>query len=201
MRQLIQGAFLSHQGYFVWQTQLLSYINAINTGVPEEYACFMASTDETKPFLYSVEKLYSFPVERLWRAWTDPNELEAWYHPTDLENISNSVVSELKLGGWWSVAVDASPYGFIAYFWGQYTDIKKHELLAHSMFYSQSKEDFLARDTSGENDTIVINFFPQDDSTLVRFSQYGSLAKNEVPEAKAGMESYFESLLNHLERF
>jgi uncharacterized protein YndB with AHSA1/START domain len=31
----------------------------------------------TLPFLYSVEREFAVPVERLWSAWTDAAELEA----------------------------------------------------------------------------------------------------------------------------
>ena len=56
-------------------------------------------------FLYSVEREYPVPIEKLWHAWTDAAALEQWYSPTDLSVVPGSVVSDPVVGGWWTVAV------------------------------------------------------------------------------------------------
>ena len=43
--------------------------------------------------LYTVEREFAAPVERLWRAWTDAADLERWYSPVDLSVVPGSVVS------------------------------------------------------------------------------------------------------------
>ena len=59
----------------------------------------------TKHFLYSVERDYPVSIDRLWEAWTDPVELEAWYFPTDLSSTKGATVSELKVDGLWACGV------------------------------------------------------------------------------------------------
>ena len=59
-----------------------------------------------KTFLYSVEREYPVSIERLWRAWTDASELEAWYHPADLSSTKGATISELEIGGVWACRVD-----------------------------------------------------------------------------------------------
>ena len=149
---------------------------------------------------YSVERVYPIDVERMWRAWTDASELEQWYAPTDLHVVPGSVVSEAVEGGRWAVAVDASAYGHIAYFWGLFTEVVPQSRLVHGLAYSQEEADFLARDDEAPHHDIVIDMEPRDGGTWVRFAQYGEMPADQAAMAQAGMESYFDSLAAHLAR-
>lgn len=147
---------------------------------------------------YSVERTYAVDAERMWRAWTDPHELERWYAPTDLTVVPGSVVSEPWEGGRWTVAVDASSYGHIAYFWGRYTEVSPHGRLVHTLAYSQDESDFITRDDDAPHHDIVIDIEPRGDGTWVRFAQYGEMPPDQAAMAQQGMESYFDSLARHL---
>lgn len=149
-------------------------------------------------FLYSVEREYSQSMDRLWEAWTDAAQLEAWYHPTELKNVTGSSVSEPVVGGAWAIAVDVPEYGFQSCFWGQYTAVEQGKLLEHTMFYSQDAAEFAAKDLSGEFAKIVVDFEERPGGTWVRFTQYGELPEEHIPLAKAGMTSYFQSLADYL---
>ena len=149
-------------------------------------------------FLYSVEREYSQPISRIWEAWTDAAQLEDWYHPTDLKNVPGSSVSEPHVGGWWTIAVDVPEYGFVSYFWGLYTVVDEHRQLQHTMSYSQTEEQFIARDRNAEFATIIVDFEERDKGAWVRFAQYGELPEDQIPLARAGMESYFQSLADYL---
>ena len=145
-------------------------------------------------FLYSVEREFDLPVEILWDAWVDATALEAWYHPTDLSVVPGSVTSEPEVGGAWSVAVDVPSEGFVAYFYGKYTEVVEQKLLAHTLCYTQSAQEFAARDESAPHHRIVIDFDSRGMYSWVKFSQYGELPDGEAVRAQAGMESYFDSL-------
>lgn len=149
-------------------------------------------------FLYSVEREYPVAVDIVWDAWMDAVKLEAWYHPTMLRNVEGSAVSEPEVGGWWTIAVDVPEAGFQSYFWGKYTILEPNKLIEHSMFYSQDPAKFTERDITGDSARITVDFEDRDGSTWVRFSQFGVLPKEHIPLAKAGMDSYFESLANFL---
>ncbi len=149
---------------------------------------------------YSVERAFPVDVDRMWRAWTDADALEQWYAPTDLHVVPGSVVSEAVEGGRWAVAVDASAYGHIAYFWGRYTEIVPGARLVHGLSYSQDEADFLARDDDAPRHDIVIDMEGRDGGTWVRFAQYGEMPAEQAAMAQAGMESYFDSLALHLGR-
>lgn len=149
-------------------------------------------------FLYSVEREYTQSMDRMWGAWIDAQQLEDWYHPTELKNVPGSSVSEPVVGGAWAIAVDVPEYGFQSCFWGQYTAVEEGKLLEHTMFYSQNPAEFAAKDLSGEFAKIVVDFEERPSGTWVRFTQYGELPEEHIPMAKAGMESYFQSLADYL---
>lgn len=152
----------------------------------------------SQPFLYSVEREFPVPVERLWRAWTDASELEAWYHPNDLTSTKNATASDLTIGGLWSCGIDVPAHNFTAYFYGQYLNIIQNELIEHSLHYTQSAEEFVAKDFTTPSHHIVIEFQDRGNSSWVKFSQYGELPEGEEKQAQAGMNSYLESLAQFL---
>lgn len=149
---------------------------------------------------YSVERIFPVDVDRMWQAWTDAQELERWYAPTDLNVVPGSVVSDAEEGGRWAVAVDASSYGHIAYFWGRYSNVVPARRLEHTLSYSQEEAEFVARDDTAPHHDIVIDMESQDQGTWVRFAQYGDMPADQAAMAKEGMESYFDSLATHLGR-
>jgi uncharacterized protein YndB with AHSA1/START domain len=145
-------------------------------------------------FLYSVEREFDIPVEVLWDAWTDPIALEAWYHPAELACVPGSVVSEPIDGGPWAVGVDVPDYGFVAYFYGRYTAVVPHARIDHTMHYTQSEQEFAARDESTDHHLVRIEFDSRGMRSWVKFSQFGDMPESEALRAQEGMESYFDSL-------
>ena len=150
-------------------------------------------------FLYSVEREYTQPMSRIWEAWTDAQQLEDWYHPTVLKNVVGSSVSEPVVGGNWAIAVDVPEHNMQSCFWGQYTAVEEGKLIEHTMFYTQDPAEFAAKDLSGEFAKIVVDFEERPTGSWVRFTQYGELPEEHIPLAKAGMESYFQSLADYLD--
>lgn len=153
--------------------------------------------------LYSVERSYPVQLEKLWSAWTNAAELELWYCPTNLKVVPGSVVSDCQGGGWWTVAVDVSEYGFVAYFFGTYSEVVENTKLVHTLNYTQSKEEFLARSLQPTAHIIEVDFRQEGEGAWVRFSQHGDSSEfgaDQALEAKAGMESYFDNLGLYLAR-
>ena len=154
----------------------------------------------TKAFLYSVEREYAATINDLWTAWTDPAKLEAWYFPTALKSVPGATKSELSVGGLWSCGVDVAEHGFVAYFYGKYTKIENQKRIEHTLHYTQSKDEFEAKNFGTESHLIVLNFEDRGNSSWVKFSQFGELPEGQAGQAQKGMESYFDSLLNFLSK-
>ena len=155
-------------------------------------------------FLYAVEREYPVTIEQLWNAWVDADALEAWYHPTDLNVVPGSTTSDPSVGGWWTVAVAVPAYGVNAYFFGRYTAVEQHRQLIHTLHYTQDEQEFAARDETTPHHVIQIDFEERDSdsspTSWVRFTQFGEMPAEQIPQTKAGMESYFDSLDEFLSR-
>ncbi|MEY3310039.1 MAG: hypothetical protein RL107_175 [Actinomycetota bacterium] len=145
-------------------------------------------------FLYSVEREFAVPIDEMWHAWTDAASLEEWYCPTVLSVLPGSVVSEPTVGGWWAVAVDVPDNGFVAFFYGQYSEVVEQVRLAHTLYYTQDADEFAARDLSLPHHIIHLDFEPRGENSWVRFTQFGELPEGEAELAQAGIESYFDNL-------
>jgi uncharacterized protein YndB with AHSA1/START domain len=115
-----------------------------------------------------------------------------------LKVIPGSATSEAEVGGRWAIAVDVSENGFNAYFWGTYSEVNLHQKLVHDLNYSQDELEFALRDPKPEAHRIEIDFTNTETGTLVRFSQFGEMQKEQADASREGMESYFDNLSNYL---
>jgi uncharacterized protein YndB with AHSA1/START domain len=147
---------------------------------------------------YSVEREFDIPLEILWAAWTDSVALEEWYHGMQHSVVPGSMRSEVFDGGAWSVAIDVPEEDFVAYFYGEYTKIVENARLEHTLYYTDSLDEFIAKDMSLPHHNIRIEFEAKDFRSWVKFSQFGDLPESEAIQAQAGMESYFDSLAEYL---
>ncbi len=147
---------------------------------------------------YSVEREFDIPIEILWAAWTDSVALGEWYHGTQHSVVPGSMRSEVFVGGAWSVAIDVPEANMVAYFYGEYTEIVENARLEHTLYYTESVDEFNAKDMTREHHNIRIEFEAKDFRSWVKFSQFGELSEHDAIQAQAGMESYFDSLADYL---
>ena len=150
--------------------------------------------------LYSVEREYPVAMATLWNAWVDAEALEDWYHPTDLAVQPGSVTSDPQVGGWWTVAVDVPHFEFTAYFFGRYTEMQPHQHLEHTLAYTQDADEFVARNEDVPVHIIRVEFEERGATSWCKFTQFGEMPAEQIPQTKAGMESYFDSLDEYLSR-
>lgn len=152
-----------------------------------------------RDLLYTVERIYPVELDILWRAWVDPEALNVWYSPTSLSVAEGTVESDPVIGGTWSVGVDVPEHNFVALFFGKYTQVIEHELLEHTMNYTQSWDEFKQKISSPLEHLVRVEFKSVTAGTQVSFTQFGELPEGEAPRAKSGMESYFDNLGRYLE--
>ena len=146
------------------------------------------------PTLYSVERVFPFPLSTLWEAWTSSAALQAWYHGTEHSVVPGTATSEPHVGGKWAVGIDASKHGVVPYFYGSYLEVEPLAFLRHTMHYTESPEEFALADPSTEFHEVTITFNAVGNETKVCYTQYGNLPAGHAEQAQAGMESYFDSL-------
>ena len=124
-------------------------------------------------FLYAVEGEYPVAIERLWSAWTNADQLEQWYHPTDLTALPGSAHSDASVGGLWTIAIDVPQFEMVAYFFGWYSTVEPLKRLEHSMAYTQDAKEFELRDPNAPHHKVVVEFEDRGDKSWVKFSQFG----------------------------
>jgi uncharacterized protein YndB with AHSA1/START domain len=144
--------------------------------------------------LYFVEREFPYSVERLWRAWTNAQELENWYCPIYLNVIPGTALSEAVVGGQWAIGIDVSANGFNAYFWGTYQEVVENQKLIHDLNYSQDELEFALREPGPDAHRIEIDFTDLGESCKVRFSQFGEMDQEQAEASKEGIQSYFDNL-------
>ncbi len=160
----------------------------------------VCNDDHMQPLAYSIEREFDALIQNMWTAWVDADALQQWYAPLGLNPVPATAVSEPVVGGRWAAAIDATSYGFIAYFWGRYTEVTEPVRLVHTMAYSQDADEFAEGSDDADHHLVIVDMEPRGDRVWVRMAQYGELPEEEAQMAQAGMERYFDSLAAYLSR-
>lgn len=152
------------------------------------------------PELFQVTRTFPFAVEDVWNAWTVRDEIAQWYGPQDAPDGSlrfdvpdESVSMHPEVGGAWSATVHIEPFDENHHFYGVVEEVEPLRRLTYTMHYTNDDAVFVSRDTSSAFHRIVLDFVSGDGTTLT-LTQYGEMPDGEAPRAKAGTESYFDSL-------
>ena len=90
-------------------------------------------SSKTAPFEFVIKRTFTAPVERVWRAWTDPDQLLHWWSPKGFTTVSTKV--DLKPGGMFHYCL-RSPQG--EEMWGRflYLEIVPEERLVYLNAFS-----------------------------------------------------------------
>ena len=52
-----------------------------------------------------ITRIFEAPRERVFRAWTDPDEVAAWYGPEDFDAPRERINIDLRIGGRWELTM------------------------------------------------------------------------------------------------
>ncbi len=149
-------------------------------------------------FLYSVEREVEYPLETLWQAFTETDALQAWYRPTMLNSVYDTIISQPHVDGKWKRAIEVPMDGSVHCFYGRYTKVEPMKYLEHTMHYTVSLDEFKERDESTEFHIVKIEFEDRGDRSYVRWAQYGEMPEEQIEMTRAGMNSYLDSLEQYL---
>lgn len=149
--------------------------------------------------LYEVHRVLKAPVNRVWNAWTDADQLASWYGPVGFTSPRDSVKVDPVVGGFWSATVVVPIDGSAHHFFGYFTDVEENSFLTYTMFYATDETLEEVRKEEGPYHTVQLNFDDLGQETRLSFAQFGELPAEQIPMTKAGMESYFDSLASFIE--
>ncbi|MEX1997802.1 MAG: SRPBCC domain-containing protein [Candidatus Andersenbacteria bacterium] len=83
-----------------------------------------------------VTRVINAPLDRVWRAWTDPAEMQKWYAPENLTTPEAEV--DLKVGGAYRIAMQGDDGAHVAV--GTFSIIEAPRTLAFSWRWEGSPE-------------------------------------------------------------
>jgi len=89
----------------------------------------------------SVEATVIAPIEKVWRAYTTPDDIKQWNAASDDWHTTSSTV-DLRAGGKFSSRMEAKDGSFGFDFAGTYTNIVKHKLIEYSFGDRVAQVDF-----------------------------------------------------------
>ena len=149
----------------------------------------------------TIEKFFNAPIEVLWQAWTEPNQLKKWWGP---DNVSIPKCQlELSVGGSFDIDMLAGEElgPFKGYVWpmrATYTDIQINQKLSYNALAWTEGQ----RDRTEISQTTEIEFKPISDNRSQVIIEANILKAG--PDAKMavnGMKAGFEQQLNKLTKY
>ncbi|WP_316745731.1 SRPBCC domain-containing protein [Pedobacter gandavensis] len=140
--------------------------------------------------------LFNAPVEMVFQAWTDPQQLTQWYAP-DGCSIIYKALNLTENGSFHSCIQD--PVHGDCWVKGQYLEVKAPEKLVFSMTLSNEAGDTLAATEAGKPGD-----WPLEILTTVLFTAVGQQTKlsihQTVPEASAKENGAYQSWIKMLDK-
>jgi uncharacterized protein YndB with AHSA1/START domain len=137
-----------------------------------------------------ITRIFDAPREQVFRAWTDPDEVAAWYGPAQMQTPREKIHIDLRVGGRWEVTM--VPRGAGAEFAIGYDII---ELVEPELIVLRSDP----RPEVGMSEPTVVRIELHDHGTRTRVTLTdGPLPAAGRGHAEAGYDAAFDKLATHL---
>ena len=120
-----------------------------------------------------VEGVFGAPVDRVYRAWTDADELMAWFGPRPRSIVSAEV--DLRVGGAWRFVMSENEDGRSTLH-GEYLEIETDARLAFSWRFLRENADGTREET--EASKVTITFTADGAATLVHLKHENILTED-----------------------
>jgi len=116
----------------------------------------MANPRPSPATTLSLTRTIAAPREKVFRAWTDQEELKKWFGPVGYSTLIAEV--DLRVGGKYRLGMRKLPDGDIFYLTGTYREVRIPEKLVYTWFWESEPEkgetlvtvEFRARGNSTE---------------------------------------------------
>jgi uncharacterized protein YndB with AHSA1/START domain len=141
----------------------------------------------------SISKEFAVPAERLYQAWTSPEELKRWWHP--MGNELTSVTNELKEGGAVQYQFKTGESEENIKIEGKYETVLPNQQLVYSWIWQ------LPHQPVGNGDyKLNIRFEPAGNGSRLRVDQENFGSEEAVRPHQEGWEKALEELAAYLEK-
>lgn len=98
----------------------------------------MASPTPGTEITLNLRRIFKAPREKVFRAWTDPEELKKWWGPEGYATPSAEV--DLRVGGKYRLGMRKLPDGEIFYLSGIYREVRPPERLVYTWRWEAQPE-------------------------------------------------------------
>lgn len=129
----------------------------------------------------TVETSIKAPIEKIWHAWTTPEDIKQWNAASDDWHTTAATV-DLRVGGSFCSRMEAKDGSFGFDFAGTYTKIVPHQLIEYSL---------------GER-VVSVEFITQDESVLVR-ETFTAEATHSIEQQRQGWQAILDRFARHVE--
>lgn len=133
------------------------------------------------PETITVEARIAAPIETVWQAWNNPDDIKQWNAASDDWHTTASTV-DLRVGGAFSARMEAKDGSMGFDFAGTYTRIVEHALI-ESLFGDR---------------TLRVEFIPDGDSVVVR-ETFDAETTFSLEQQRSGWQAILDNFKRHVE--
>ena len=98
----------------------------------------MATLDAKAQTTLQLTRTFAAPRGKVFRAWTDPEEVKKWFHPPGYETPSAEI--DLRVGGKYRLGMRKLPDGEVFYLSGSYREVRRPERLVYTWQWEAEPE-------------------------------------------------------------
>src|SRR5688572_3914410 len=157
-----------------------------------------------------IERIFDAPVERIWKAWTDPAEVSKWWGPRGFTSPDNKI--DLRVGGIYNFSMKPATEEFIKqmgdgvmYDGGVFKEIVEYKKLVYSDSFTDKDGNPVSPATYGMPDdfpqdlevTVELEELP-DGKTKMTVSHAGLPTGDLAEQTQAGWNESFDKLAESL---
>jgi uncharacterized protein YndB with AHSA1/START domain len=149
-----------------------------------------ASTGATKEF--EVSRVIDAPRERVFEAWTDPDQLAKWWGPAGFSTPRSSVSIDARPGGKWAATMKSDGEdGTEIPFYGVYKELESPAVLSFTLIDENHND-------ADRAELVKVVFNDQGEKTEVVLHQTGYLPDDQIEPSRQGWLSFLDCLADHL---
>lgn len=137
---------------------------------------------------FTITRVFNAPRELVFKAWTEPAHLAAWFGPRGTVSPIERIEVDLRPGGRWRACMIREDTGDEFPSGGEYREIVEPERLVFTW----------ALDDRGGESLVTITFADHGGKTEMTFHQAGFLSGDERDGVEEGWSSAFDRLTESL---